>query len=165
MAYRLDSTGAQRPGPFYVYGYSFAIDATKTVKSITLPDNRGVIVLALNPVGCGRLGAGRWRHGSRAHSGGQRPPPCSTMDRPSRAAGLDTHSYAYFQNLAWPIHSLVGRDFYAGRRRRGRCRKQRQHPLARRRFQHPEIIGDGSERQSGEPNLHCHLYRRDYPPS
>jgi len=46
MAYRLTSTGAQQTGPFYLYGYALAIDSTKTVKSVTLPGNRNVVVLA-----------------------------------------------------------------------------------------------------------------------
>ena len=33
---------------FYLYGYSFAINSTKTVKSITLPNNRNVVVLAID---------------------------------------------------------------------------------------------------------------------
>jgi hypothetical protein len=46
MAYRLTSTGAQQTGSYHLYGYAFAIDPTKTVKSLTLPDSRGVVVLA-----------------------------------------------------------------------------------------------------------------------
>jgi hypothetical protein len=45
MAYVLTPTGAQRPGTYYLYGYSFAINSAKTVKSVTLPANRNVIVL------------------------------------------------------------------------------------------------------------------------
>jgi hypothetical protein len=46
MAYRLDSSGAIHNGRFCLYGYSFAIDGAKTVKSLTLPNNRNVVVLA-----------------------------------------------------------------------------------------------------------------------
>ena len=35
-------------GPVYLYGYSFAINSAKTVKSITLPNNRNVVVLAID---------------------------------------------------------------------------------------------------------------------
>src|SRR5208282_3017319 len=48
MAYRLISTGATDNRTFYLYGYSFAINSAKTVKSITLPNNRNVIVLAVD---------------------------------------------------------------------------------------------------------------------
>ena len=47
MAYRLNSSGAPDGGPYYVYGYVFALDATKMVKSVTLPANRNVVVLAI----------------------------------------------------------------------------------------------------------------------
>jgi hypothetical protein len=46
MAYRVTSTGSTPAGTFYLYGYSLAIDHTKTVKSLTLPGNRKVVVLA-----------------------------------------------------------------------------------------------------------------------
>jgi hypothetical protein len=46
MAYRITASGATENGPFYLYGYSFAINSAKTVKSLTLPHNRNVVVLA-----------------------------------------------------------------------------------------------------------------------
>lgn len=46
MTYVLTSTGAQHAGAYYVYGYTFALDPTKTLQSLTLPANRKVIVLA-----------------------------------------------------------------------------------------------------------------------
>ena len=48
MAYRILSTGAVDAGPFNLYGYAFSINSTKTVKSITLPKNRDVVILALD---------------------------------------------------------------------------------------------------------------------
>ena len=48
MAYRIAPSGAINLGPVYLYGYSFATDSAKTVKSITLPNNRNVVVLAVN---------------------------------------------------------------------------------------------------------------------
>jgi hypothetical protein len=54
MAYRLTSSGATSEGPYYLYGYSFAINNAKTVTSITLPNNRNVVVLA---VGVSQAGA------------------------------------------------------------------------------------------------------------
>jgi len=46
--YRILSTGAVDDAPFNIYGYAFSIDSTKTVKSITLPKNRDVVILALD---------------------------------------------------------------------------------------------------------------------
>lgn len=47
MAYRVTPTGATQNGPFNLYGYTFSINAGKTVKSITLPYNRKVVILAI----------------------------------------------------------------------------------------------------------------------
>ncbi|MDP9065332.1 MAG: chitobiase/beta-hexosaminidase C-terminal domain-containing protein, partial [Pseudomonadota bacterium] len=47
MAYAVSPTGGQSTGPQAVYGYSFAIDNTKTVKTLTLPNNRNVVVLSV----------------------------------------------------------------------------------------------------------------------
>ena len=49
-AYRNTSSGGRTTGTFDVYGYSFAVDSTKTVASITLPDNSDVVVLAIDVV-------------------------------------------------------------------------------------------------------------------
>jgi len=48
MAYRIAPSGAINNSIVYVYGYSFAINSAKTVKSITLPNNRHVVVLAVD---------------------------------------------------------------------------------------------------------------------
>jgi chitobiase/beta-hexosaminidase-like protein len=50
MAYRVGPTGAQNNGPLYLYGYSVPINNSKTVKSITLPRNLHVVVLAIDLV-------------------------------------------------------------------------------------------------------------------
>jgi len=47
MAYRVTPTGATQAGPWYLYGYSFALNASKTVKSVTLPNNIDVSVLGV----------------------------------------------------------------------------------------------------------------------
>lgn len=36
---------------FYAYGYSFTLNRAKTVKSITLPKNRNVVVLSITLAG------------------------------------------------------------------------------------------------------------------
>jgi hypothetical protein len=47
MAYRVTPSGSTQNGPWYLYGYSFALNSSKTVKSIALPNNRNVVVLGL----------------------------------------------------------------------------------------------------------------------
>jgi Pro-kumamolisin, activation domain/Fibronectin type III domain len=47
MPYR-DSAGGQDDRVFYLYGYSFALNSAKTVQSVTLPNNRDVVVLAIS---------------------------------------------------------------------------------------------------------------------
>jgi hypothetical protein len=47
-AYRLTPTGSTQAGPWYLYGYSFALNSAKTVASITLPATRNVVVLAVD---------------------------------------------------------------------------------------------------------------------
>jgi hypothetical protein len=46
MAYTLLPNGTTRPGPYYLYSYAFTLNSAKTVKSLTLPGNRNVVVLA-----------------------------------------------------------------------------------------------------------------------
>ncbi|MBV9850244.1 MAG: hypothetical protein JO250_11265 [Armatimonadetes bacterium] len=47
MPYRDTASGARDTRPFYVYSYGFALDAAKTVRSLTLPTNEYVKVLAV----------------------------------------------------------------------------------------------------------------------
>jgi hypothetical protein len=61
MAYNDSSTGAKNSGSVYLYGYSFTLNSAKTLKSLTLPNNRNVIVLAVdvaNPASGGTGGTG-----------------------------------------------------------------------------------------------------------
>ncbi len=51
VPYRLNYTGAVDNRTFQVYGYSFTLNSSKTVKSVTLPANRNVIVLAATLTG------------------------------------------------------------------------------------------------------------------
>jgi hypothetical protein len=48
LAYRNTSGGGTQNGPFNVYGYQFALNSSKTVQSITLPNNANVEILAMN---------------------------------------------------------------------------------------------------------------------
>jgi len=45
MAYTLLPNGTTRPGPYYLYAYAFTINSAKTVKSVTLPANRNVVLV------------------------------------------------------------------------------------------------------------------------
>jgi hypothetical protein len=47
MAYRNVNDGSMDNRPFYLYGYSFPLNSSKTLSSITLPNNGNVIVLAM----------------------------------------------------------------------------------------------------------------------
>lgn len=47
-SYRDSNDGTENQGPFYVYGYNFPVDGAKTVRSVTLPINQNVVVLAMD---------------------------------------------------------------------------------------------------------------------
>jgi len=47
VPYRLSGDGEEDDGPFHIFGYSFDLDSNKRVHSITLPNNRGVVILAM----------------------------------------------------------------------------------------------------------------------
>ena len=49
-AYRNTSNGGQLAGTFNVYGYSLVVDSTKTIASITLPNDKNVVVLSIQTV-------------------------------------------------------------------------------------------------------------------
>jgi hypothetical protein len=51
MAYRDTGPGLRDNRTFYLYAYQFALNANKTVASITLPGNRNVVVLAVTLTG------------------------------------------------------------------------------------------------------------------
>jgi hypothetical protein len=98
MAYRLTSTGAQHAGPFYLYGYAFAIDPTKTVKSLTLPGTRYVVVFALT-----LSGAAVTPPGGAVTAVNLTPvanvSAMSYDGQPVANGGLDAHGNAYSKNL------------------------------------------------------------------
>jgi hypothetical protein len=47
MTYRDNSNGTRDVRPMTLYGYTFTLSSSKTVKSITLPSNRNVVVLSI----------------------------------------------------------------------------------------------------------------------
>jgi hypothetical protein len=50
MAYRDVYNGTRDARTFLLYGYVFALNVAKTVKSITLPANSNVVVLAITAI-------------------------------------------------------------------------------------------------------------------
>ena len=50
VPYRVTGDGETDNGIFHIFGYSFDLDSSKTVRSITLPNNRNVVVLAMTLV-------------------------------------------------------------------------------------------------------------------
>ena len=63
MNYRVTKTGIVAYGPYHLYGYSLPLDQSKTVKSLTLPNNKYVVVLAATlsgEVSAAELPAGKW---------------------------------------------------------------------------------------------------------
>jgi hypothetical protein len=48
LPYRVNAGGAAQVGPYYLYGYSIVLDRSKTVRSLLLPSNRNVVLLAAN---------------------------------------------------------------------------------------------------------------------
>lgn len=58
MADRTTGGGGVQAGPFYLYGYSFALNSSKTAVSITLPNNRNVAILAIDVVAATGGGGG-----------------------------------------------------------------------------------------------------------
>jgi hypothetical protein len=51
MPYRNSADGSEDQGTVSLYAYEFAIDPTKVVQSVTLPNNPNVVVLAATLVG------------------------------------------------------------------------------------------------------------------
>jgi len=50
MGYRDKSNGTEDTRTFDLYGYSFALNSSKTVSSIVLPQDSNVVVLAMTLV-------------------------------------------------------------------------------------------------------------------
>jgi YVTN family beta-propeller protein len=48
LSYRITPTGAQQAGPWFFYAYQITLDPTKVATSLKLPNNRNVILLAIN---------------------------------------------------------------------------------------------------------------------
>ena len=58
VPYKILSNGTKHLGSYSLYGYTLALDSTKTVQSLTLPNNPSVVLLALNVGGSSSSGGG-----------------------------------------------------------------------------------------------------------
>ena len=56
MAYRITPSGATGAGTWNLYAYQIALNAAKTVKSLTLPANKNVVVLAVDLIAPAAVG-------------------------------------------------------------------------------------------------------------
>ena len=104
MRYRLAPNRRKERGPWYLYGYSFVLNSAKTVKSLTLPENRNVVVLAmvLSPAFCVNMTSasnvdGIFHKGISVTHG-----------------GLDNDGYAYSANLLGTSITTLGVPFTLG---------------------------------------------------
>jgi hypothetical protein len=112
MSGRLTSIGALDRQPFYLYAYSFPLDASKTVKSLSLPSNRDVIVLSADLTAAGS-----------SPSGTATPVSLTSSDnfvgiaRPGTAVplgGLDGSGDAYDSQLLGTVLNFAGAQFNFG---------------------------------------------------
>lgn len=111
MPYRLTKSGATQNGPFYLYGYSFAINSAKTVKSLTLPRNRNVVVLSVD-LGSQQIGGGAAL--SVNLSGSQNVVGIANFGKAVANGGLDAGGYAYCASLLNTSASWAGSTFTLG---------------------------------------------------
>jgi hypothetical protein len=113
MTYRITPSGAPNYSTIYLYGYSFAINSAKTVQSITLPNNRNVVVLAVavSPTGTGASGTGN----GNAPSGQVDNVVGIVADgSPVPNGGLDNDGYAYSASLLGSSIAWAGSTFTLG---------------------------------------------------
>jgi hypothetical protein len=103
-AYRIGPSGSVNDGTFYLYGYSFAINNAKTVRSITLPNNPNVVVLAVATAGAGAQASGAGNNVVGIAATGSAVPD----------GGLDGSGYAYSKALLGASITWGGSTFALG---------------------------------------------------
>jgi hypothetical protein len=111
MAYRIAPSGATSNGPVYVYGYSFALNRAKTVKSITLPHNRNVVVVSVDLVPGAAGGATPL---SVNLSASDNVVGIANTGSPVPNGGFDSEGYAYAANLLGTSLNWAGSTFTLG---------------------------------------------------
>ena len=116
-SYRDTSSGTEQAGQFNVYEYTFALDPTKTVRSITLPNDANVEVLAATLVPAGttqvNLSSAFNRTGIVADG--------ATFG----GGGLDGNGTAYSSSLLGTSLTAGGATFNLGPAGAGRRRQRR----------------------------------------
>jgi putative Ig domain-containing protein len=111
MVYRIAPTGVTNVGSYYLYGYSFAVQSGKTVKSITLPNNRNVVVLAVD-VAPAPVGAQTSIHVNLATA--ENVVGFASIGSAVTNGGLDGSGNAYAENLTGASISWSGETFALG---------------------------------------------------
>jgi hypothetical protein len=107
--YRDDSTGTTEGSVFYLYGYSFALNSAKTVKSVALPQNRNVVVMAITLAGATTSAAAAQVDLSKAFNG-----VGITSDGKAFTGGLDGVGYAYSGSLLQTTETFNSVQFQLG---------------------------------------------------
>ena len=108
MPYRNQSNGTKDNQNYYVYHYSLTLDQTKTVKTLTLPSNGNVIVLAITLVNAPASAslAGYFNRAGMYTDG-------TTFTNPA-TGGLDNGGSAYSASLLGSAESWNGVQFNFG---------------------------------------------------
>ncbi len=109
MANLISPTGSTLNQRVYLYGYAFAINGAKTVKSITLPNNRNVVVLAID---VGASGATPVGVNLAAVDNVVAMVPNGTG---AAKGGLDNEGYSYSAGLIGSSITWAGATFTLGR--------------------------------------------------
>jgi hypothetical protein len=109
MNYRDNSTGTIDGEVFSLYAYSFGLNAAKTVRSITLSQNRNVVVLAITLVGSSSAASTVPVDLSKAFTG-----IGITSDGKTFTGGLDGVGYAYSGSLLQGAQTLNSVTFWMG---------------------------------------------------
>jgi hypothetical protein len=108
-SYRDNSTGTIDGRTFYLYAYAFTLNSAKTMKSITLPQNRNVVVLAITLAGGKTTAAAAQVDLSKAFNG-----IGIISDGKPFNGGLDGVGYAYSGSLLQSNETLNSVLFQVG---------------------------------------------------
>jgi len=109
MGYRDNSVGTIDGRTFYLYGYSFALNGSKTVRSIALPANRNVVVLAMTLTGGAQVKSPVLADLSKAFNG-----TGITSDGKTFTGGLDGYGDAYSGTLLTTTITVNNVQFMIG---------------------------------------------------
>jgi hypothetical protein len=114
MPYRLASSGAAAASTFYLYGYSLPLNAAKTVKSIAMPNNRNVVILAMDLVPATSAPTTPSTPTNVSLTASADVAGIGTIGTAVTGGGLDTHGYAYPTNLLGTSLTWSGATFSFG---------------------------------------------------